>query len=105
LFDDPPWSNTAALVSLTSRRPNRQGYARDPEEIQLRFGLSPIQSEQRFAAMQRQAELTEALGYDVLWAHEHHAGAAMYPSPLMTLATLAASTRRIGLVLNASCRM
>ncbi len=50
--------------------------------------------------MLRQAELAEALGFDVLWAHEHHAGAAMYPSPLMTLAALAAHTNRIGLGTN-----
>src|SRR6266481_452485 len=50
--------------------------------------------------MLRQAELAEALGYDVLWAHEHHAGAMMYPSPLMTLAALAPATRRIGLGTN-----
>jgi len=35
--------------------------------------------------MLRQSKLAEALGYDVLWAHEHQTGAAMYPSPLMTL--------------------
>src|SRR6266566_9667301 len=50
--------------------------------------------------MLRQAELAEALGYDVLWAHEHRAGAAMYPSPLMTLAVLAARTQRINLGTN-----
>jgi alkanesulfonate monooxygenase SsuD/methylene tetrahydromethanopterin reductase-like flavin-dependent oxidoreductase (luciferase family) len=66
----------------------------------LRFGLSPIQSERRFDTMLRQAELAEALGYDVLWAHEHHAGAMMYPSPLMTLAALAPATRRISLGTN-----
>jgi alkanesulfonate monooxygenase SsuD/methylene tetrahydromethanopterin reductase-like flavin-dependent oxidoreductase (luciferase family) len=66
----------------------------------LRFGLSPTQSEKRFAAMLRQAALPESLGYDILWAHEHHAGAAIYPSPLMTLAALAPLTRRIGLGTN-----
>ncbi|HWO86986.1 MAG TPA: LLM class flavin-dependent oxidoreductase, partial [Stellaceae bacterium] len=66
----------------------------------MRFGLSPIQSDTRFDAMLRQAELAEELGYDVLWAHEHHAGAAMYPSPLMTLAALASRIRRIGLETN-----
>ena len=70
------------------------------EVIVLRFGLSPIQSDRRFDAMLDQAELAEALGFDVLWAHEHHAGAAMYPSPLMTLAALASHTRRIGLGTN-----
>jgi len=64
------------------------------------FGLSPVQSESQFDSMLRQAELAESLGFDVLWAHEHHAGAAMYPSPLMTLAALASRTRRIGLGTN-----
>ncbi len=50
--------------------------------------------------MLRQAELAEALGFDALWAHEHHSGAAMYPSPLMTLAALASRTKRIGLGTN-----
>jgi alkanesulfonate monooxygenase SsuD/methylene tetrahydromethanopterin reductase-like flavin-dependent oxidoreductase (luciferase family) len=66
----------------------------------LRFGLSPIQSKDRFDNMLRQAELAEELGYDVLWAHEHHSGAATYPSPLMTLAVLASRTARIGLGTN-----
>ena len=50
--------------------------------------------------MLRQAELAESLGFDVLWAHEHHSGAAMYPAPLMTLAALASRTKRIGLGTN-----
>jgi alkanesulfonate monooxygenase SsuD/methylene tetrahydromethanopterin reductase-like flavin-dependent oxidoreductase (luciferase family) len=50
--------------------------------------------------MLRQAALAESLGYDVLWAHEHHSGAVMYPSPLMTLAVLAGRTGRIGLGTN-----
>ena len=54
----------------------------------MRFGLSPIQSQKRFDAMLRQAGLAESLGYDVLWAHKHHAGAMMYPSPLMTARSL-----------------
>jgi Luciferase-like monooxygenase len=66
----------------------------------LRFGLSPIQSEGRFDAMLQQAALAEALGYDVLWAHEHHSGGMIYPSPLMTLAVLASATKRIGLGTN-----
>ena len=66
----------------------------------MRIGLSPTQSEKRFDVMLRQAKLAEALGYDVLWAREHHSGAAMYPSPLMTLAALASRTTRIGLGTN-----
>jgi alkanesulfonate monooxygenase SsuD/methylene tetrahydromethanopterin reductase-like flavin-dependent oxidoreductase (luciferase family) len=66
----------------------------------MRFGLSPNQSDQRFDGMVRQAALAEALGYDVLWAHEHHCAEMMYPSPLMTLSVLAAATSRIGLGTN-----
>jgi hypothetical protein len=66
----------------------------------LRFGLSPVQSDKSFEAMLRQLKLAEALGYDVLWAHEHHSGAAMYRSLLTTLAVLAARTERIGLGTN-----
>jgi hypothetical protein len=46
----------------------------------LRIGLSPIQSDKSFAAVLRPSKLAEALGYDVLMAHEHHSGAAMYSS-------------------------
>ncbi len=66
----------------------------------MRFGLSPIQSQARFVAMRAQASMAEALGFDVLWAHEHHSGGAMYPSPLMTLAALAGVTTRIELGTN-----
>jgi alkanesulfonate monooxygenase SsuD/methylene tetrahydromethanopterin reductase-like flavin-dependent oxidoreductase (luciferase family) len=38
--------------------------------------------------------LQSKLGHEVLWAHEHHSGAVMYPSPLMTLAVLASRTER-----------
>jgi alkanesulfonate monooxygenase SsuD/methylene tetrahydromethanopterin reductase-like flavin-dependent oxidoreductase (luciferase family) len=61
----------------------------------LLIGISPIQSDKRFDLMLRQAEIAEALGYDVLWAHEHHAGATMHPSLLMTLAVLAAHASRL----------
>jgi alkanesulfonate monooxygenase SsuD/methylene tetrahydromethanopterin reductase-like flavin-dependent oxidoreductase (luciferase family) len=66
----------------------------------MRFGLAPIQSRARFDVMHAQAGLAEALGFDVLWAHEHHSGGTMYPSPLMTLAALAGVTRRIELGTN-----
>jgi alkanesulfonate monooxygenase SsuD/methylene tetrahydromethanopterin reductase-like flavin-dependent oxidoreductase (luciferase family) len=61
----------------------------------LRLGLSPTQSESRFDEMLRQAGLVEELGYDVLWAHEHHSGAAMYRSPSMTLGGSARSVPEI----------
>ena len=66
----------------------------------MRFGLAPIQSRARFDVMCAQASLAEALGFDVLWAHEHHSGGTMYPSPLMTLAALAGVTARIELGTN-----
>jgi alkanesulfonate monooxygenase SsuD/methylene tetrahydromethanopterin reductase-like flavin-dependent oxidoreductase (luciferase family) len=63
----------------------------------MRFGFSPVQSLPRFDMMLRQAALAENLGFDVLWAHEHHSQAMMYPSPLMVLAAMAPVTQRIGL--------
>jgi probable F420-dependent oxidoreductase len=66
----------------------------------MRFGLSPTQSKPTFDTMQQQARLAEALGFEILWAHEHHSQAMMYPDPLMTLAALAGVTERIGLGTN-----
>jgi probable F420-dependent oxidoreductase len=66
----------------------------------MRFGFSPTQSGRSFDAMQKQARLADALGFETLWAHEHHSQAMMYPNPLLTLAALAAVTERIGLGTN-----
>jgi probable F420-dependent oxidoreductase len=66
----------------------------------MRFGFAPVQSQATFAAMQRQAQLAEALGFDTLWAHEHHSQGMMYPDPLMTLAALAPLTEKIRLGTN-----
>jgi alkanesulfonate monooxygenase SsuD/methylene tetrahydromethanopterin reductase-like flavin-dependent oxidoreductase (luciferase family) len=66
----------------------------------MRFGFSPIQSQPRFDAMLRQAALAEELGFDALWAHEHHSQGMMYPSPLMALAAMAPATKRIALGTN-----
>jgi len=66
----------------------------------MRFGFSPVQSHPRFDAMQTQSQTAEALGFDVLWVHEHHSLSQMYPDPLMTLAALAPMTERIGLGTN-----
>lgn len=66
----------------------------------MRFGLAPIQSRPEFGTMFDQARLAEDLGFDVLWAHEHHSGGVMYPSPLMTLAALSGVTTRIALGTN-----
>jgi len=66
----------------------------------VRFGLAPVQSEPTFDAMFAQAALAESLGFDVLWAHEHHSQAMMYPSPLITAAALASRTARIAVGTN-----
>jgi alkanesulfonate monooxygenase SsuD/methylene tetrahydromethanopterin reductase-like flavin-dependent oxidoreductase (luciferase family) len=66
----------------------------------MRFGFSPVQSQPRFDAMVNQSVFAETLGFNVLWAHEHHSEGMMYPSPLMTLAVLAGHTKRIGLGTN-----
>lgn len=66
----------------------------------MRFGFSPTQARPRFDVMCAQARLAEALGFCVIWAHEHHSGGSTYPSPLMTLAALAGVTTRIELGTN-----
>jgi alkanesulfonate monooxygenase SsuD/methylene tetrahydromethanopterin reductase-like flavin-dependent oxidoreductase (luciferase family) len=66
----------------------------------MRFGFAPVQSQATFDAMQRQAQLAGALGFDTLWAHEHHSQGMMYPDPLMTLAALALVTVKIRLGTN-----
>jgi alkanesulfonate monooxygenase SsuD/methylene tetrahydromethanopterin reductase-like flavin-dependent oxidoreductase (luciferase family) len=68
--------------------------------MMMRFGFSPIQSQPRFDVMLRQASLAEELGFDALWAHEHHSQGMMYPSPLMALAVMAPVTKRIALGTN-----
>jgi alkanesulfonate monooxygenase SsuD/methylene tetrahydromethanopterin reductase-like flavin-dependent oxidoreductase (luciferase family) len=73
-------------------------FERLPGDVQC--GFSPTQAGARFDAMCAQASLAEALGFDVIWAHEHHSGGSTYPSPLMTLAALAAVTKRIELGTN-----
>jgi probable F420-dependent oxidoreductase len=66
----------------------------------MRFGFSPNQSQQGFHTLRAQAQLAEDLGFDILWVHEHHSQAQMYPDPLMTLAAVAPVTTRIGLGTN-----
>jgi alkanesulfonate monooxygenase SsuD/methylene tetrahydromethanopterin reductase-like flavin-dependent oxidoreductase (luciferase family) len=66
----------------------------------VKFGLAPVQSHPSFEAMREQARTAEDLGFDALWAHEHHSQAMMYPDPLMTLAALAPVTQRIALGTN-----
>lgn len=64
------------------------------------FGLAPIQSKPTFECMLGQARLAEDLGFAVLWAHEHHSEAMMYPDPLMALAAMASATEQIRLGTN-----
>ena len=66
----------------------------------MEFGFAPIQSGTRYEAMVAQSKLAESLGFDVLWTHEHHSQAMMYPDPLMALAVLAPQTKRIRLGTN-----
>lgn len=66
----------------------------------MKFGLAPTQSEGTIDVMLRQAVLAEDLGFDSLWAQEHHSMGMMYPSPLITLTALAGCTKRIGLGTN-----
>lgn len=66
----------------------------------MRFGFSPTQSKPTFEAMVKQARLAEALGFETLWAHEHHSLGMMYPDPVMALAAMASETKSIGLGTN-----
>jgi alkanesulfonate monooxygenase SsuD/methylene tetrahydromethanopterin reductase-like flavin-dependent oxidoreductase (luciferase family) len=66
----------------------------------MRFGFAPVQSQATFDAMRHQARLAEALGFDILWVHEHHSQGMMYGDPLMTLAALAPATKTIRLGTN-----
>lgn len=66
----------------------------------MQFGLAPVQSRPTFDAMCEQARVAEDLGYETLWAHEHHSQGMMYPDPLMALAVMASVTDEIGLGTN-----
>ena len=66
----------------------------------MKFSLAPVQSQNRFDKLKRQAILAEQLGYEALWAHEHHSEGMMYPSPLMVLSILASKTKTIKLGTN-----
>ena len=66
----------------------------------MKFGLAPTQSESTIDVMLRQALLAEDLGFETLWAQEHHSMGMMYPSPLITLTALAGCTKTVGLGTN-----
>lgn len=66
----------------------------------MEFGLAPVQSEATVDAMLRQASMAEDLGFDTLWAQEHHTLGMMYPAPLIALTVLAGRTRSIHLGTN-----
>ena len=66
----------------------------------MKFSLAPVQSRNRFDKLKNQAILAEQLGYEALWAHEHHSEGMMYPSPLMVLSILASKTKTIKLGTN-----
>jgi alkanesulfonate monooxygenase SsuD/methylene tetrahydromethanopterin reductase-like flavin-dependent oxidoreductase (luciferase family) len=50
--------------------------------------------------MRQQARLAEALGFEILWVHEHHSQGMMYGDPLTTLAAPAPATKTIRLGTN-----
>ena len=54
----------------------------------MKFSFAPVQSLNRFKKLKEQAILAEALGFEALWAHEHHSEGMMYPSPLMVLSII-----------------
>ena len=66
----------------------------------MKFSLAPVQSLNRFDKLKQQAILAESLGFEGLWAHEHHSEGMMYPSPLMVLSILASKTKTIKLGTN-----
>ena len=66
----------------------------------MKFSFAPVQSLNRFDRLKQQALLAEELGFECLWAHEHHSEGMMYPSPLMVLSILASKTRTIKLGTN-----
>ncbi len=66
----------------------------------MKFSLAPVQSLNRFNKLKEQAILAESLGFEGLWAHEHHSEGMMYPSPLMVLSILASKTKTIKLGTN-----
>ena len=66
----------------------------------MKLSLAPVQSKNRFDMLKHQAILAEQLGYEALWAHEHHSEGMMYPSPLMVLSILASKTKTIKLGTN-----
>ena len=66
----------------------------------MKFSFAPVQSLNRFDKLKQQAILAESLGFEGLWAHEHHSEGMMYPSPLMVLSILASKTKTIKLGTN-----
>jgi probable F420-dependent oxidoreductase len=63
----------------------------------MRVGLSPLQSGATFEETMRECERAEAAGFDSVWLGEHHNSPALYPTPLIGLAAIAARTRRVRL--------
>ena len=62
----------------------------------LHLGLTPW--DMNTSTMAEQARLAEAYGYDSIWLPENHfSGKGALPDPLMLLATMAATTKRIAL--------
>ena len=63
----------------------------------MRIGLSPLQAGGDFEETIQECERAEAAGFDSVWLGEHHNSPALYPTPLIGLAAIAARTRRVRL--------
>ena len=50
--------------------------------------------------MLAQSRQAEKMGFHTIWAHEHHSQGALYPSPIMVLAAVAAATETVQLGTN-----
>lgn len=64
----------------------------------MKFGIVPVQEGQRYQETLLQAVTAEELGYDSVWAVEHHGvDEGYWPSPLLILAGIATRTSRVQL--------
>jgi probable F420-dependent oxidoreductase len=61
----------------------------------MKFGLIPYQYGNPFEETLGQAVLAEELGYDSIWAIEHHGHPFIFPAPLLVLGAIAARTQRV----------
>lgn len=71
------------------------------DDLDMKFGLIPVEDSRYYAESVRQVELAEALGFDSVWLEEHHGTSGHYhPSPFIYLAGYATRTERVSLGTN-----